>query len=162
MFNFFKKAEKKKIMIGSPVAGEAVPVSEVNDPTFAEGILGKGVAIKPSDGNIYAPADGTIGLLFETLHAVSIQTDDGAEILVHIGLDTVTLKGEGFEAHATTGDKVKKGDLLITVDLDKVKAAGLDVITPMLICNTDDYEAVEAITGKTVVAGDDVIAITEK
>lgn len=161
MFSFLKP-KKKSFMIGSPVAGEAVPVSEVSDPTFSAGILGKGVAVRPTDGNIYAPADGTIGLLFDTLHAVSIQTENGAEILVHIGLDTVQLKGEGFTAHAATGDTVKKGDLLITVDLDKVKAEGYDVITPMIICNTDDYEAVEALTGKTVAPGDDVLEITEK
>ncbi|MDD3362249.1 MAG: PTS glucose transporter subunit IIA [Hespellia sp.] len=161
MFNFLKP-KKKSFLVGSPVAGEAVPVSEVNDPTFSEGMLGKGVAVKPTDGNIYAPADGTIGLLFDTLHAVSIQTDTGAEILVHIGLDTVQLKGEGFTAHTATGDTVKKGDLLISVDLEKVKAAGYDVITPMLICNTDDFAAVDAITGKTVAAGDDVLEITEK
>ncbi|EJW93325.1 PTS system glucose-specific enzyme II A component, partial [gut metagenome] len=92
MFQFFKK----KPVIKAPVEGEAVPLSEVSDPTFGEGILGKGAAIRPSDGKICAPVDGEIVLLFDTLHAVSIKADNGAEVLVHIGLDTVALKGEGF------------------------------------------------------------------
>ena len=100
-------------------------------------------------------------MVFDTLHAVRMTTDFGAEVLIHVGLDTVKLNGEGFEGHVKAGDKVKKGDLLLTVDLEKVKAAGYDTITPMLICNTADYAAVEALAGKDVQAGDDVLTVEE-
>ncbi len=150
------------IELKAPAKGKAVPLSEVNDPTFAEEMLGKGAAVIPSEGKIYAPADGTIGMVFETKHAVSLESDDGVEILVHIGLDTVNLKGEFYEAHVAAGDKVKAGDLMISLDIDKVKAAGYDVITPVIICNTDDYAAVDGVTGSEVVPGDTIIKITKK
>ena len=145
--------------LGAPVKGKAVPISQVSDPTFGEEILGKGVAIQPADGKIYAPADGTIEMLFDTKHAVSMTTTEGVELLVHIGLDTVALKGEHFTAHKGNGDAVKKGDLLISVDLEAVKAAGYDVITPMVVCNTSDYQTVEAVTGSDVNAGDTVLIL---
>ena len=162
MFDFFKKKKTSELIIGSPVKGKTVPLSSVNDPTFSEGMLGKGAAILPSEGKIYAPADGTIGMVFDTLHAISLTTDFGAEVLIHVGLDTVQLKGEGFEGHVKAGDTVKKGDLLLTVDLEKVKAAGYDIITPVLICNTADYAAVTAQADKEVNAGDDVLTVEEK
>lgn len=102
------KKKDKGIEIGAPVKGKAVPISQVSDPTFGEEILGKGVAIQPADGKIYAPADGTIEMLFDTKHAVSMTTTEGVELLVHIGLDTVALKGEHFTAHKGNGDAVKK------------------------------------------------------
>ena len=158
MFDFLKKKDKG-IEIGAPVNGKAVPFSQVSDPTFGEEILGKGVAIQPADGKIYAPADGTIEMLFDTKHAVSMTTTEGVELLVHIGLDTVALKGEHFTAHKGNGDAVKKGDLLISVDLEAVKAAGYDVITPMVVCNTSDYQTVEAVTGSDVNPGDTVLIL---
>lgn len=158
MFDFLKKKDKG-IEIGSPVKGKAVPISQVSDPTFGEEILGKGVAIQPEEGKIYAPADGTIEMLFDTKHAVSMTTTEGVELLVHIGLDTVALKGEHFTAHKGNGDAVKKGDLLISVDLEAVKAAGYDVITPMVVCNTSDYQTVEAVTGSDVNPGDTVLIL---
>lgn len=161
MFGLFKKKEDNTVTIGSPVKGRAVPISEVSDPTFGDEILGKGVAILPSEGNIYAPADGTIELLFDTMHAVSMTSTDGVEILVHIGLDTVALKGAHFTAQKATGDTVKKGELLITVDLEAVRAAGYEIITPVVICNTGDYAAVESFTGMDVAVGDDVVKITK-
>ena len=94
MFDFFKKKKTPELIIGSPVKGKTVPLSSVNDPTFSEGMLGKGAAILPSDGKIYAPADGTIETLFDTLHAFSLSTADGVEILVHVGLDTVKMGGD--------------------------------------------------------------------
>lgn len=162
MFDFFKKKKTKEQILGAPVAGVAVPLEEVSDPTFGEGILGLGVAIRPTEGKIYAPADGEIGMLFDTLHAVTMTTEAGAEVLVHVGLDTVRMSGEGFVGHVKAGDKVKKGDLLIEVDLEKVKAAGYDTITPVIICNTADYESVAGLSGKDVKPGDDVVVITEK
>lgn len=159
MFNLFKKKEKGHV-IGSPTKGKAVALKEVNDPTFAEEMLGKGAAVIPEEGKIYAPADGEIGMVFDTLHAVSMTTDFGAEVLIHIGLDTVKMKGDGFTGHVKAGDHVKKGDLLLEVDLEKVKAAGYDIITPVLVCNTPDYASVEGIESAHVNAGDDLIKIS--
>ncbi|MBS6195672.1 MAG: PTS glucose transporter subunit IIA [Clostridiales bacterium] len=159
MFNFFKKKEEPCYVLGSPAKGKTVALKEVNDPTFSEGMLGQGVAVLPSEGKFYAPADGEIGMVFDTRHAVSMVSANGVEILIHVGLDTVEMKGEGFEAHVKAGDQVKKGDLLLTVDLDKVKAAGYETITPVLVCNTDDYAAVEGIVGNAVVPGDDAVKI---
>ncbi len=161
LFGLFKKKENK-LQIGAPLKGMAIPLQEVSDPTFGEGILGNGMAIQPEEGKIYAPVDGDVTLLFDTLHAVSITSEDDVEILVHIGLDTVVLKGEHFIAHTQTGAKVKKGDLLLEVDLEQVKAAGYDVVTPIIICNTSDYEAVEAVTGNVVAPGDVILEITKK
>lgn len=161
MFGFLK-GKNKEIMIGSPVKGKAVPISEVNDPTFAEEILGKGVAIMPEDGKVCAPAAGEIGMVFDTLHAFSMTTREGAELLVHIGLETVGLKGKGFTAHAKAGDKVEKGDLIITADLDVIKGEGLDTIIPVIVCNTDEYKEVESLAGKSVAVGDDILKIALK
>ena len=102
---------------------------------------------------------GEIGMVFDTLHAVSLTTDFGAEVLIHVGLDTVKMNGDGFTGHVKAGDHVKKGDLLLEVDLDKVKAAGYDTITPMLVCNTPDYASVDGITGSDVNPGDDAVVI---
>ena len=121
MFDFFKKKKTPELIIGSPVKGKTVPLSSVNDPTFSEGMLGKGAAILPSDGKIYAPADGTIETLFDTLHAFSLSTADGVEILVHVGLDTVKMGGDGFTGHVHSGDAVKKGDLILEIDLERSK-----------------------------------------
>ena len=162
MFNFFKKKQDNEFFLGAPAKGKAVDLKEVNDPTFSTGMLGQGVAVIPSEGKIYAPADGEIVMVFDTLHAVSMTADNGVEILIHVGLDTVELKGNGFEGHVKAGDKVKKGDLLLTVDLEAVKEAGYDIITPMLVCNTDDYAAVEGIFGKDVMPKDDVVSIKMK
>ena len=156
------KGKNKGNLLHSPCNGKVVPITEVPDSTFADKILGDGFAVIPSEGKIYAPEDGEIGMVFDTLHAVSLTTDYGAEVLIHVGLDTVKMKGEGFEGHVKAGDKVKKGDLLLTVDLEKVKAAGYDIITPMLICNTGDYASVEAMADKQVAAGDDVLSVVEK
>lgn len=159
MFQFLKKKGNDGIVVAAPMKGKAVALSEVNDPTFSEGLLGKGIAIIPSEGKVYAPVDGEIGLVFDTRHAVSMTGDEGMEVLIHVGLDTVNLKGEGYEAHVSAGDKVKKGDLLLSVDLDKVKEAGYDTITPVIICNTDDYADVVAVAEGDVVEGDAVINI---
>lgn len=159
MFNFFKKKEKGHVIV-SPAKGKSVALKEVSDPTFAEEMLGKGAAVIPEEGKIYAPADGEIGMVFDTLHAVSMTTDFGAELLIHIGLDTVKLKGEGFKGHVKAGDHVKKGDLLLEADLEKVKAAGYDIITPVVVCNTPDFASVERIESEHVNVGDDFIIVS--
>lgn len=136
--------KKKELEIGSPAAGTCVSIKEVPNPTFSEEILGKGVAVKPSEGKFYAPAGGTVNTLFPTKHAVGITTQEGAEILIHVGLDTVNLKGEHFTAHVKEGDTVAKGDLLLEADLSAIAQAGYDTITPVLICNTGDFSDVTA------------------
>lgn len=159
---FFKKLFGKKTDdFYAPMAGKAVPVTEVPDPTFAEGMLGNGIAIEPSDGKVYAPCDATVDMMFTTGHAVSLVADCGAEILIHVGLETVSLEGKPFTIHVANGDKVKKGQLLIEADLEAIKAAGLPTITPMLICNTDDYPTFNTFVGKDVTNEDVVIALAK-
>ena len=156
----FLKGKSKGNIIYSPCNGKVVPLSEVSDPTFAEKILGDGFAVIPSEGKIYAPADGEVTMVFDTLHAITITNTQGTELLIHIGLDTVTLKGEPFTAHVVAGDKVKKGDLLMDVDLDKIKAAGLEIITPVLICNTDEYAKIDLQKEGNVSLDDAVLKIS--
>ena len=145
--------------VDAPMAGRCVPLTEVPDPTFAEGILGQGVAIRPTDGKVYAPADGEITTLFPTGHAVAMTTDSGAELLVHIGLDTVTLKGSAFTIYGKEGAKVKKGDLLIEADLAAIEAAGLNTITPVVVCNADDFPKLSPLSGKDVAPGDPILQL---
>ncbi|SCP97277.1 PTS sugar transporter subunit IIA [Anaerobium acetethylicum] len=149
----------KKGVIQSPIEGKAVPISTVSDPTFGEEILGKGIAIQPAKGRVVSPVDGTVALMFDTKHAVSIVSDDGAEILIHIGLDTVKLKGKHFTAHAKADDKVKAGDLLLEFDIDKIAAEGYDVIAPVIICNTSDYATIDTVTGKNVKERDRIMVL---
>lgn len=158
MFDFFKKKEKS-IVLHTPCKGKVVPITEVPDPTFAEKILGDGFAVIPEEGKIYAPADGEITMVFDTLHAISLTSTQGTEILIHIGLETVNLKGEPFTPHVKAGDKVKQGDLLMDVDLQKITAAGLNTITPVLICNTDDYKEINLEKEGEVTLQDEVLKI---
>ena len=154
---FFDKLFGKKLEgIYAPIAGKAVAITEVPDPTFAEGMLGNGIAIEPTDGKVYAPCDATVDMMFDTGHAVSMTTESGVEILVHVGLETVGLEGKPFTVHVQNGDKVKKGQLLIEADLEAIKAAGLPTITPVLICNTDDYPTFKTHVG-TAVTNDDLV-----
>ena len=159
---FFKKLFGKKTDdFYAPMAGKAVPITQVPDPTFAEGMLGNGIAIEPAEGKVYAPCDATVDMMFETGHAVSLVADCGAEILIHVGLETVSLEGKPFTVHVANGDKVKKGQLMIEVDLEAIKAAGLPTITPMLICNTDDYPTFNTYVGKPVTNNDVVIELAK-
>lgn len=148
-----------KAEIFAPVNGEAVSVTEVSDPTFGEEILGKGIAIKPTDGRICAPCNGTIGLMFDTGHAVSMTGDNGAEILIHVGLETIKLDGKHYTVHVKNDDNVKAGQLLIECDLEAIRAEGFDIITPVVICNSGDFSGFSASIGKTVAVGDPVITL---
>ena len=132
-------ALNKKTEIYSPVNGKIIDLAEVNDDAFRTGALGKGCAVIPENGEFCAPADGKVAAVFETGHAVGMVTDDGVEILIHIGLDTVKLEGKYFTAHVKSGDTVKKGDLLISVDIDAIKAEGYDMTTPVVVTNSKDY-----------------------
>lgn len=154
---FFDKLFGKKLEeIYAPVTGKAVAITEVPDPTFAEGLLGNGIAIEPTDGKVYAPCNATVDMMFETGHAVSLVSESGAEILIHVGLETISMEGKPFTVHVHDGDKVTKGQLMLEVDLEAVKAAGLPTITPVLICNTDAYPTFKTHAGKDV-TNDDVV-----
>lgn len=133
---------KKDVVLASPLAGKSVPLSEVNDPTFAQEILGKGGAILPAEGKLYAPADGKIITVMDTKHAIGMTSNDGAEILMHVGIDTVQLNGKHFEAKVQNGDSVKKGQLLLEFDVEGIQKEGYDVITSIIISNTPNYSAV--------------------
>lgn len=146
-------------IIQSPADGEAVPLSEVPDPTFAEEMLGKGAAVQPTDGHFYAPVDGVITTLFPTNHAIGLKSDGGAEILIHIGLDTVSLNGRYFTASVKEGQRVKRGDLMMKVDLDGVAGAGLKTITPVIITNTDDYIEIKETSIGNIRHGDSLIQV---
>lgn len=156
---FNSNAKDNSIKIGAPISGKLVSIKEVSDPTFGEEILGKGAAVIPDDGKVYAPADGTVSTVFPTGHAVAMATDDGVEILIHVGLDTVKLDGKHFTIHAQEDQKVKKGDLLLEVDLGQVKAEGYDTITPVVICNSDDFAEILMEEAREIVQGDDILTL---
>ena len=137
------KVMENAIDIASPAEGKAISLSEVADATFAQEILGKGAAIVPEKGVIYAPFDGKVDVMFETGHAVGLVGENGVELLVHIGIDTVNLEEKYFSPKKAAGDVVKKGDVLIEFDIEKIKEAGYDVTTPMIVSNTDQYAIVE-------------------
>lgn len=153
------KALKNKISIKSPVKGEAVPLSQVDDPTFAEEIMGKGIAIIPTEDEIFSPINGTVSLVFNTKHAIGLKTEDGAEVLIHIGLDTVKLNGEHFTTFVKSGDKVKVGDKLVEFDREAIKNKGYDIITPIIITNSSDYLDIIPKDVTSVNQGDEVLAI---
>ena len=161
IFGKLFSSKPKGETLGAPVAGEAVPLQEVNDPTFGQEILGKGVAIRPTGNEVKAPCDATVELMFNTGHAVSLKADTGTEILIHVGLETVGLNGKHFTTHANSGDHVSAGQLLITFDREAIAAEGLDVITPMVICNSDDYQEITPITGQAVNPGDPVLTLVK-
>ena len=156
---FGKKEDTRGNFIYAPLAGKCVSVTEVPDPTFAEGLLGNGVAIIPADGKVYAPCNAKVDMMFDTGHAVSLVAESGTEILIHVGLETVGLNGAPFTVHVKNGDSVKKGDLLFEADLEAIKAAGLNTITPVLICNTDDYPKFKTSTDMDVSNADIVIEL---
>lgn len=130
----------KEAIVNSPLEGNIIPLQEVSDPTFAEGLLGKGIAVEPTNGEVVAPFNGTIESLFQTKHAIGLRSEQGLELLIHIGLDTVNLEGKYFEAHVEQGQAVKQGDLLITFDIDKIKDAGYPTVTPVIVTNSSDYQ----------------------
>ena len=149
----------KDTVLSACLNGTVVPLADVKDEAFASGVLGNGIAIEPSDGELVAPADGEISSTFETHHAVGMTTADGAELLMHIGIDTVKLGGKHFTYLVNDGDKVKKGQPLIRFELEAIKAEGYPVTTPVIVCNTDDYAAVEAKASGTVKQGDALLEL---
>lgn len=149
----------KDTVLSACLNGTVVPLADVKDEAFASGALGEGIAVEPTDGELVAPADGEISSTFETHHAVGMTTADGAELLMHIGIDTVKLGGKHFTYLVNEGDKVKKGQPLIRFDLEAIKAEGYPVTTPLIVCNTDDYAAVAAKASGTVKQGDALLEL---
>ena len=153
------KSEHKITSLSAHLSGTVIPLSEVEDEAFSTEVLGKGAAIEPNSNKLFSPCDGTIAMIFDTNHAVNILSDDGCEILLHIGIDTVELKGRYFTPHVKNGQAVKKGDLLISFDADGIRSAGFKLTTPMIICNSDDYINVKCIASDEINSGTGFIEI---
>ena len=164
---FKKKAEPETpaptgpLMVAADAKGTIVPMASIPDDVFAQGILGKCCGIDPSEGKVYAPCDGTITQAPDTLHALGIQANSGVEILIHVGVDTVEMKGDGFKANVKMGDRITKGQLLLTMDLDKIKAAGHPAVVITVVTNTDDYADVELVASGEVEPGADLMKVTK-
>ncbi len=160
-----KKVEAKEetvvshegITVKSPVEGTVKDLAEVNDNVFAEGLMGKGIAIEPKVGKVVAPFDGIVEAIFKTNHAIGLKSKDGAEVLIHIGLDTVNLEGNHFKSHIEKGQAIKAGDLLVEFDIDAIKKEGYDVITPVIITNSDNFKDVMAVKNGEVTNKDDLL-----
>lgn len=146
----------------SALTGTAIPLSQVNDATFASEVLGKGIAVVPQKGEVVAPCDATVETVFDTKHAVGLSTESGVELLIHIGINTVELGGKYYTTHVKDGEEVKKGQLLVSFDMDKIKEAGYDVTTPLIVTNSDDYRDVKILHEGTVTPEDKVLEIVKE
>ena len=165
MFDSLKKMFERNAKIISLKAvedGRTIPMDEVNDQTFAQELLGPGIAIVPSNGTVVSPIDGTIATVMDTKHAVCIQGEDGLELIVHAGLDTVELNGKYYQTYKEIGNQVKAGDVLLEFDLEEIAKAGYDVTTPIVITNLGDYKITKCLTGQQVKAGEEVIQLTKQ
>lgn len=157
---FGKQEISNTVELCSPISGQVIKLCDVPDPTFSGEILGKGIAIHPADNTFYAPCDGTIEMIFDTCHAVSIKAANDIEILIHIGLETVELNGKYYTSHVKNGQKIKKGDKLITFDKTAVSDAGYNTVTPMVICNSDEFNITEIKLGE-VKNGEPVLSVNK-
>lgn len=165
MFDSLKKMFEKNaktISLKAVEDGRTIPMDEVNDQTFAQELLGPGIAIVPSNGTVVSPIDGMIATVMDTKHAVCIQGEDGLELIVHAGLDTVELNGKYYQTYKEIGDQVKAGDVLLEFDLEEITKAGYDVTTPIVITNLGDYKITKCLTGQQVKAGEEVIQLTKQ
>lgn len=151
-------AKKTDEVIVSPAKGKVFALSEVNDEAFAGEAMGKGIAILPEEGKFYAPADGTVTMVYPTGHAIGLQSANGAEILIHIGMDTVSLDGKGFEVHVKQGQEIKQGTLMISADLKEIEKAGLSIVTPVIITNTENYNLIKATDKEVIEKGEQLIS----
>lgn len=158
LFSKFRK--KKEAAFTCPVSGEAIGASKIEDETFASGMLGYTVGIQSSEGKVFAPADGTISMLFDTHHAIGIESD-GVELLIHVGIDTVSLKGKHFTPHIQTGDKVRAGQLLLEFNGAAIEAAGFKQTTAVIVTNTDALGEIQAELGRKT-HGDPLFRISKK
>lgn len=151
---FGKKEEPvKTLQILAPLSGNAVNLASVPDPVFSEKMMGDGIAIEPSEGMVVSPVDGEIMQIFPTKHAIGLKAKNGAEILIHIGLETVSLKGEGFETHVQQGDSVKAGDNLVSFDMATISEKAKSTVTPIIITNTDQAASLNVLTEGKVERG---------
>ncbi len=150
-----------EILLDSHMEGEAIPMSEVKDETFAAEVLGKGIAIIPKKGEVTAPCDAVVETVFTTRHAIGLKADNGAEILIHVGINTVELGGKFYTSHVTEGDRVRTGQVMLTFDMEKIKEAGYDVTTPMIVTNSDDYQEIRILKTGNVTKQDAVLEIKE-
>ncbi|WP_418704348.1 PTS sugar transporter subunit IIA [Anaerotruncus massiliensis (ex Liu et al. 2021)] len=157
MLNFLKG---KQLEIAAPLTGKVIPVTEVPDPVFAEKVLGDGIAVDPTEGTVYSPVDGTIFQIAHTFHAMGIESDDGLEIRVHLGIDTVKLEGKGFQSFVEVGQKVKKGDKIMEMDIGFIREQGLSPMSPCIITNLDAIKSMTACPGPA--EGGRTAAITYK
>lgn len=165
MFDSLKKMFEKNaktISLKAVEDGRTIPMDEVNDQTFAQELLGPGIAIVPSNGTVVSPINGTIATVMDTKHAVCIQGEDGLELIVHAGLDTVELNGKYYQTYKEIGDQVKAGDVLLEFDLEEITKAGYDVTTPIVITNLGDYKITKCLTGQQVKAGEELIQLTKQ
>ena len=165
MFDSLKKMFEKNaktISLKAVEDGRTIPMDEVNDQTVAQELLGPGIAIVPSNGTVVSPINGTIATVMDTKHAVCIQGEDGLELIVHAGLDTVELNGKYYQTYKEIGDQVKAGDVLLEFDLEEITKAGYDVTTPIVITNLGDYKITKCLTGQQVKAGEEVIQLTKQ
>ena len=157
MFNFLKKNTNNEIKLVSPITGKTIDLSAVPDPVFSQKLAGDGIAIDPTGDVIVAPADGELTLVFKTMHAFAITLSNGAELLIHIGIDTVSLNGEGFEQLVEAGTTVKAGTPIIKIDRDFILSKGISLITPLLITNMDIVKELKVNVDNSVTAGKDEV-----
>ncbi|MFR3529993.1 MAG: PTS glucose transporter subunit IIA [Lachnospiraceae bacterium] len=151
--------EGKEIRILSPIQGECIPLEQVKDATFSQGILGKGAAVIPEKGEVASPFDGKIDMMFETGHAVGMTSSDGVELLIHVGMDTVNLEGKYFYPKKASGDTVKKGEVILEFDKDEIVKAGYDITTPVIVSNTDAFADVSATASGPVKELDEILVV---
>ena len=150
-------ADDCDLSVNSPVEGKTIPLTQVSDEVFASGVLGKGIAVQPASGKILAPADATVSMIYPTLHAVGLILDNGIEMMIHIGIDTVKLNGQYFEKHVQDGDHVKRGQLLVSFDMQKIEQAGYDITTTVVVTNSKNYEAIGSTNKNSVTNNDQLL-----
>lgn len=145
--------------LGAPASGEAVPSGCVSDETFAKEMLGSGMAIRPREGRAVSPCDGVVEMVFETGHAVTIRSEFGAQVLIHIGIDTIKLRGKHFAVHCRVGERVKRGQLLVEFDREAIAREGYDTVIPVVVLNSEAFDFIETATGKSVSEGEMVMRL---
>jgi len=153
---------KKRVIIASPMDGAVVSVSKVMDPVFSADVLGRGIAVKPESGQVRAPGKATVSQMFETGHAVTLVMDNGAELLIHIGIDTVKLKGRYFRICKNSGESVNTGDVLMEFDADGIRAEGFDTVTPIVVCNPDCFSDISFASEGPIREGEPLITIGKR
>ncbi|RCW74844.1 PTS sugar transporter subunit IIA [Saliterribacillus persicus] len=159
--SLFKKKEVNFSMV-APITGKAIALEEVPDQVFSQKMMGDGIAIEPASHEVVSPIDGEVVDVFKTKHAISLRTGAGAEFLIHMGLETVNLNGDGFDIHVENGQKVKKGDKLASYDITKIAEMDYKVVTPIILLNGDDFEITSSAAGNEVTAGSDVLMEVNK